>query len=46
MQRFAFFTAGRRRRAEGEQVAEGIEEIVLAMRTNAGARKRNERRKK
>jgi len=27
MQRFAFFTAGRRRRAEGEQVAE---EIVLA----------------
>jgi len=43
MQRFAFFTAGRRRRAEGEQVAE---EIVLATRMNAGARKRNERRKK
>jgi len=30
--------------SRGEQVAEGIEEIVLAMRMNAGARKRNERR--
>ena len=43
IQRFAVFTAGRRRGAEGEQVAE---EIVLAMRMNVGARKRNERTKK